>query len=71
MAKEIEALELNNTWTMCSLPTSHTLNDCKWVYKLKFHVDGSIERHKAQLVAKYFIQIRDLIIVKPFLLLPN
>lgn len=52
MSKEIEALEFINTWTMCSLPPSHTPIACKSIYKLKFHADGSIERRKARLVAK-------------------
>lgn len=47
MSKEIEALELNNNWIVCSLPPGHALNDCKWVYKFKFNADSSIERYKA------------------------
>ena len=29
---------------------------CKWIYKIKIHFDGSIERYKARLVAKGFTQ---------------
>uniref|UniRef100_UPI001C3DA8ED reverse transcriptase domain-containing protein n=1 Tax=Picosynechococcus sp. (strain ATCC 27264 / PCC 7002 / PR-6) TaxID=32049 RepID=UPI001C3DA8ED len=30
--------------------------DCKWIYKIKKHSDGSIERYKARLVAKGYSQ---------------
>ena len=60
MATEIEALEKNNTWDLVSLPLSHKPIGCKWVFKVKYHSDGSIERYKARLVAKDYNQIEGL-----------
>ncbi|KAK3030411.1 hypothetical protein RJ639_038939 [Escallonia herrerae] len=57
MAKEISALEANNTWTLMPLPYGKRAIDSKWVYKVKFHPDGIVERYKAQLVAKGYTQI--------------
>ncbi|CAM8920684.1 unnamed protein product [Rhodiola kirilowii] len=60
MNKEILALETNNTWLLTELPADKTLVDCKWIYKVKFHSDGSIERYKARLVARGFTQVEGL-----------
>lgn len=60
MQNEIDALELNNTWILSELPQNKTLVDCKWVYKVKFRSDGSVERYKARLVARCFTQVEGL-----------
>ena len=52
MSKEIEALELNNTWTLEELPIEKKPIDCKWVYKVKYNSDGSVKRYKAWLVIR-------------------
>ncbi|KAJ8774749.1 hypothetical protein K2173_017195 [Erythroxylum novogranatense] len=44
MKIEIDALETNNTWVVVDLPPSKQPIGCKWVYKLKLNVDGSLER---------------------------
>ena len=56
MDNEIAALELNNTWSITSLPLGKILIGCKWVYRIKYHFNGSIERYKARLVAKVYNQ---------------
>ncbi|KAK9178380.1 hypothetical protein WN943_027570 [Citrus x changshan-huyou] len=50
MAKEIDALEKNETWTLADLPPGKKAIGCKWIYRIKYHSDGSIERCKARLV---------------------
>ncbi|KAJ9556664.1 hypothetical protein OSB04_011278 [Centaurea solstitialis] len=57
MKKEIQALELNDTWTLESLPEGKRAIDSKWVYKIKYKPNGDTERYKARLVARGFTQI--------------
>lgn len=66
MDMELKALEESNTWTVVVLPTSFHSIGCKWVYKLKLNADGSIERHKAKLVAKRYSQAGDFDFQKTF-----
>jgi len=52
MAKEIKALELNETWIVEDLPPSKEPINRKWVYRVRYNSDGSIECYKARLVIR-------------------
>lgn len=58
--EEVVALNANRTWVSSDLPTGKTLVDCKWIYKIKYHSDRTLERHKLRLVARVFMQIEGL-----------
>ena len=56
MEEEMDSLTKNNTWDLVELPEGRSVVGCKWVFKLKRKVDGSIERYKVRLVAKGYSQ---------------
>jgi hypothetical protein len=56
MSTELQALQHTGTWEVVPLPPDVVPIICKWVYKVKTKVDGSIERYKARLVAQGFQQ---------------
>ncbi|XP_071687777.1 uncharacterized protein [Rutidosis leptorrhynchoides] len=56
MEEEIKALQTNNTWEKCTLPESKKPVGCRWVFTIKHKSDGTIERYKARLVAKWYTQ---------------
>ena len=56
MKEELNALSKNHTWDLVTLPLGKSVVGCKWIYKIKTHSDGYIERYKACLVAKGFTQ---------------
>jgi hypothetical protein len=55
--EEYPSLMENDTWDLVPLPKGRKLVRCKWVYRTKYASDGSVERHKARLVAKVFSQV--------------
>ena len=57
MGHEIDALLANKTWSLVPRPTHQKVIRNKWVYKLKQHADGTIDRYKAYLVAKGIDQV--------------
>jgi transposase InsO family protein len=56
MELEMKALHHNGTWELVPLPPDKKTVGCKWVYTVKFHPDGLVERLKARLVAKGYTQ---------------
>jgi hypothetical protein len=52
MNEEYRYLMENDTWDLVPLPKGRKLVRCKWFYRNKYESYGSVERHKAWLVAK-------------------
>lgn len=52
MALEFDALQHNGTWTLVPIQPYMNIVGCKWVYKLKYTADGTIDRYKVRLVIK-------------------
>lgn len=59
MQRELDALERNYTRILTTLPEYKKAVGSKWVFKVKFRQDGTVERYKARLVAKGFTQVKD------------
>jgi len=56
MNDEYTTLQRNKTWELVPFSSEMNLIDCKWVFQVKYNLDGSILKHKARLVAKSFLQ---------------
>ena len=52
----MNALKRNQTWKIVKLPKEKKAIGRKWVYALKYKIDGSLERYRVKLVAKGFTQ---------------
>ena len=56
MDEKFSTLQRQKTWSLVPVVLGINPVDCKWVYKLKLHSDGTIACYKARLVAKGFHQ---------------
>jgi hypothetical protein len=54
MCDEIKVLRSNHTWSLVPFHLSMNVVGSRWMYRIKRHVDGSIERYKARLIARGF-----------------
>jgi len=57
MQQEVQALHANKTWSLVSPPAHKRPIGSKWVYKIKYNPDGTVERYKARLVANGYSQV--------------
>jgi Reverse transcriptase (RNA-dependent DNA polymerase) len=60
MLEELRALDKNKTWKLVSLPLDKKTVECKWVFIVKWNLEGKVERYKARLVAKGYSQTYDI-----------
>lgn len=51
MTDEHAAHIQNGTWDVTTLPPGKKCINCMWIYKIKYHANGTISRHKSRLVA--------------------
>lgn len=63
---ELDAIDLNRTWAVVPLPEGKHAIGCRWIYKIKYRFDGSVDQHKARLVTKGYTQ-QGMDLSKPFL----
>jgi len=66
MNEEYCSLKEKYTWDLIPLPKGRKLIRCKWVSITKYTLDGSVERHKAWLVAEGFFQVEGIDYNKTF-----
>ncbi len=66
METEMAGLDKNNTWKLVERPPDRKAIRCRWTYKIKRNVDGSIERRKGRLVTKGFEQTQGIDYEKTF-----
>ncbi|KAL0346618.1 UNVERIFIED_CONTAM: hypothetical protein Scaly_1677800 [Sesamum calycinum] len=57
MNQELDALEANDMRTLTNLPLGKKTIGAKWVFKLKYKADGTLEQHKTRLVAKEYTKL--------------
>jgi len=60
MQVELLALEKTGTWDIVDLPPHAKPIGCRWIFKVKHHANGSVERYIARLVAQGYTQIEGL-----------
>ena len=56
MNEELISIEKNQTWKLVDFPKENKTVGLKWVFKIKYNEDGSIQKHKARIVAKGYLQ---------------
>ena len=52
----MKSLKKNSTWEVVDLPEGKIPIGCRWVFTIKYIVDGTVEWCKARLVTKGYTQ---------------
>jgi hypothetical protein len=57
MMEEYSSIMKNDVWEIVPRPEGKSVVTVRWLYKLKYVADGSIEKYKARFVARGFSQV--------------
>ena len=58
MAAEMGILRENEVYRLVPRPRGKKVVKLKWVFRIKFNADSSVEKYKARIVAKGFSQVQ-------------
>ena len=64
--EELGNLDLYQIWVYTSLLIRQKAIGCKWIFKVKYYLDGSIQRYKKRLVDQGFSQVHGIDYTKTF-----
>ena len=68
MAEEYASITKNDVWEVVPRLEGKSMVTSRWLYKIKYVVDGSIENYKARFVARGFSQVEGVDMMRPSLL---
>ena len=54
MKEEYSYIMTNDVWEVVSRPEDKSVVDIRWIYKIKYTADGSVEKYKARFVEKRY-----------------
>lgn len=69
MQHEFDALRTNDTWSLVPRPNIENFIGSKWMYRTKYHANGSLNVYKVRLVARGFTQIPGIVFTHTFSLI--
>lgn len=52
MVEEYSSIMTNDVWEVVLRPKGISVVGSRWIYKIKYAADGSVEKYKARFVAK-------------------
>eukprot|EP00253_Pinus_taeda_P004435 PITA_04435 len=53
MLKEYNSIMVNDVWEVVPRPQDRSVVGSRWIYKIKYVADGSVEKYKTRFVAEY------------------
>ena len=56
MVEEYNSIMVNDVWEVVPRPQDRSMVGSRWIYKIKYVADGSVEKYKARFVAKGYAQ---------------